>query len=400
MQLPALAGAALSLEKCLSLDEADGAYTLSVERDRMATTVTVTVNGATPADAEKFKQAMDLGGGLTMHTRDVGMGVQEIAMVMTDVAEPKATAFGMVHTLNVDANGGDPAADAVAIKASDAVGGDNQATFLANMMSSAFAAPTEATLMFFAAVDDDANMPGDQSREADMVAGYYDGAMGTYTCSGTNNCTVAVNSKGELTEASDGWIFTPADGVKVDVPDTDFLSYGFWLEKTTKDGVVTYDEVAPFTMAHDMAASGGTVTGSASYEGGAVGVYVHNVLTAGGGMVESRTAGHFTADASLMAYFGGTDIAETMHNSITGTISKFMLAGEEDNDWMVALKGKIDTTNFQIMEGGTANGGGTPGVLTGQFYGAVNETPGAVTGEFDANFSNGSVAGGFGAREE
>ena len=44
-----------------------------------------------------------------------------------------------------------------------------------------------------------------------------------------------------------------------------------------------------------MVATTGTVTGSASYKGDAVGVYVHNVLTPGGGMVESRTAGHFTA---------------------------------------------------------------------------------------------------------
>ena len=228
-------------------------------------------------------------------------------------------------------------------------------------------------------------------------------ARWTYTCSGDDPCTVTVNGKGELTAASDGWIFTPADGEKVDVADTDFLSYGFWLKKTTKDGVVTYNEVAPFTMAHDMTATTGTVTGSASYDGSAVGVYVHNVLSAGGGTVESRTAGHFTANASLMAYFNqpdepDDDIPPSMLDSITGTINKFMLSGGEDNDWSVALKGGIGT-NFEITEG-TANGGGTPGLLTGQFYGAADETPGAVTGEFDANFSNGSVAGALGAREE
>ena len=115
-------------------------------------------------------------------------------------------------------------------------------------------------------------------------------------------------------------------------------------------------------------------------------------------MVESSTAGHFTAKASLMATFGmPTSIAADLHNSITGIINKFMLAGEEDNDWSVALKGDIE--NFMIMEG-TANGGGAPGVLTGQFYGDADATPGAMTGEFNANFSNGSVAGGFGARKQ
>ena len=142
-----------------------------------------------------------------------------------------------------------------------------------------------------------------------MVAGYYDGAMGTYTCSGTDTCTVDVNGKGELTAASDGWIFTPADGAKVDVADEDFLSYGFWLKKTTKDGVVTYNEVAPFTMAdgiRDRDYRNGHRF--CLLQGRAVGVYVHNVLTAGGGMVESRTAGHFTAKASLMATFGQPDV--------------------------------------------------------------------------------------------
>ena len=396
----------------------EGSYELSVKRDRMATTVTVTVNGAPEADAEKFTQAMDLGGGLTMHTRDGEMGVQEIAMVMTDIAEPTATPFGMVHTLNADEDGTDATGpDAVAIKASE--DGDDPAEFLANMMSSVFAAAAEGssslTHTFLPAADDgDPDTPGDQPREAAMVAGYYDGAMGTYTCFADANasCTVDVNGKGELTAASDGWIFTPADGAKVDVADMDFLSYGFWLKKTTTDGVVTYNEVAPFAMAHGMGMpdTTGTVTGSASYEGDAVGVYVHNVLTAGGGMVESRTAGHFTAKASLMAYFGNPevlaeqDIPPNMENTVTGTINKFMLAGEEDNDWSVALKGKIDPTDFVITEG-TANGGGMEGDLTGQFYGGggdanANETPGAMTGEFNANFSNGSVAGGFGVNKE
>ena len=235
------------------------------------------------------------------------------------------------------------------------------------------------------------------------IDGKFDGADGTFECVSAG-CNIVTDEDGKLMSVGGTWHFTPADGAKVDVPDTDFLSYGFWLKTTTKDGVVTYNEVAPFTMAADgMTATTGTVNGSASYKGSAVGVYVHNVLTAGGGMVESRTAGHFTAAAELTANFAGGAVAMDDHNSITGTINKFMLAGEEGNDWSVALKGDIDPTTFVIMEGGTANGGGTPGDLTGQFYGGggdENETPGAMTGEFNANFSNGSVAGGFGARKQ
>ena len=49
--------------------------------------------GPPTADDEKFTQEVDLGGGLTKHTLDGEMGVQEIVMVMTDIAEPTATAF-------------------------------------------------------------------------------------------------------------------------------------------------------------------------------------------------------------------------------------------------------------------------------------------------------------------
>ena len=44
-----------------------------------------------------------------------------------------------------------------------------------------------------------------------------------------------------------GWIFTPDEGATSDVPDADYLHYGFWLQRTTdEDGVLTYDEVETF----------------------------------------------------------------------------------------------------------------------------------------------------------
>ena len=49
--------------------EDEGAYALSIERDRMATTVTITVQGATEDDDVEFMEAMDLDDGRTMHTR-------------------------------------------------------------------------------------------------------------------------------------------------------------------------------------------------------------------------------------------------------------------------------------------------------------------------------------------
>ena len=76
------------------------------------------------------------------------------------------------------------------------------------------------------------------------------------------------------------WIFTPDTGATSDVADTDYLNYGFWLMRTTDaDGVLTYDEVQTFAGSSiDASASVTDVEGMASYEGGAVGVYVKNVI--------------------------------------------------------------------------------------------------------------------------
>ena len=406
---------------------AEGSYRYSVERDSDGTTVAVRVQESSSPDDDEDETFMlvdmDLGAGNTMHTRtmdptDDGDVVTEVAFVSTDIAAPKATAFEMVEgqalngrDLDADVDADGDGTDGNDWTALTVVAGTDDVN-LPLIMSASFAPPPALSLSssvqhtYLPAADDgDPDTDGDQPRAAAMVAGTYNRAMGTYECSGTDNCTVTVNDKGEVTAVSTGWTFIPAEDATSDVPDSDFLSWGFWLQKTTdSDGVTEYNEVETFAMAEGMDDTTGIVTGSASFSGGATGVYVHNVLSSGGGTVESRTAGHFTADASLMAYFGQPDepdnnIPPNKLNSVTGSINNFMLSGDEAQDWSVALKGTINTTDYDI-EMGTANGGGQEGDFEGQFYGAPDMVPGAVTGEFNANFSNGSVAGGFGARKQ
>ena len=108
-----------------------------------------------------------------------------------------------------------------------------------------------------------------------------------------------------------GWIFTPDPRVTTDQPDYDYLSYGFWLKKTTdEDGVLTYNEVETFARSSlpEMGSDVSAVEGSATYNGGATGVYVRNVHNSDG-TLDTATAGHFTAAASLTANFGGTSVA-------------------------------------------------------------------------------------------
>ena len=82
-----------------------------------------------------------------------------------------------------------------------------------------------------------------------------------------------------------------------------------------------------------------SLNGSASYSGDAVGVYVRDVHSEGGGMLESSTSGHFVADVALTANFVGTSIPQNTYNMVTGSITNFVLSGGEDNDWAVNLEG-------------------------------------------------------------
>ena len=394
------------------LGGADANHMLAITRDADGTEVMITVDGAVMGEP-KFEEVMDLGGGSTMHVRamdadDDGNVVEEVVIVSTDIEAPKAVAFAEFESMDgmtpqelgvsTDMTNDDPAVtfEALAVVESAA----------ALVMSSAFAAGTAATLTFGG--DD----PNDDMDEAFEAAGTYNGAMGTYKCNGgANECTVTLDAMGMITGMGTGWIFTPDPGATSDQPNYDYLNYGFWLKRTTDaDGVLTYNEVETFAGSSVVPSGNvGLVTGKADYEGGATGVYVRNVSTAGGS--HSATSGHFTADASLTVYFGQVNdaegdgtIAPNLLNALTGTVDKFMLAGEEENKWSVALKG--DIVEGDGTASGSANGGGAAGTFSATFHGSVVEVgsvvpqPGSVVGEFNANFSNGSVAGGFGARKQ
>ena len=175
-----------------------------------------------------------------------------------------------------------------------------------------------------------------------------------------------------------------------------------------------YDEVETFadSSIEEPTGSVADVTGSATYEGGATGVYVHSV-TKPDGTRASATSGHFNADAELEANFGELpSVAMDLHNTVTGTIDNFDLSGHDTGPgWSVTLQGGIVENDGTAS--GTAMGGSGMGSFNATFYGPathddddntvtpeVPTAPGSVVGEFNAGFSNGSVAGGFGARKE
>ena len=384
----------------------------TISRDGDGTTVKVTDNMGTTTgagaedDDVTYMQDMDLGGGTSRHVREAdadeaGNVVTQIAVITTDIEAPVATAFGKVHTLNVRVDG-KTVSTTLPADALNVIAGN-----LSHVKADDFVAPAGTVganvLRFQHAVADDTSTPEDESKAAAEITGTYEGARGTFKCNAAAECTVTVDSKGTVSAVStdNDWIFIPADGATVDVADTDYLHYGFWLQKTADaDGVVTYDQVETFAGVAGLSDSSGTITGSASYSGGATGVYVRHVYSEGGGKIASSTSGHFLADATLTAYFGqpaANNIQPNLLNSITGTIRNFELSGGEANDWSVTLEGGINSA-FGITDG-KAKGGVGDGSLSGQFYGAADTLPVAATGEFNAGFNNGAVAGAFGVNK-
>ena len=400
-------------------DQAAGAYNLAISRDRAGTMVTVTVEGATDDDDEKFMQAADLMDGRTMHTRtmeadDDGNVMEEVVIVGTDIEAPKATAFAMVEGQKLDVS---------TDKTNDTPTQTNEALAITpenfKMVENAtgISATGATTVSYPAGVADAEDTAADESRPAFSTPATFNGAPGTLMCNGDpeNDCTVTFDSDGDISNMED-WVFTPDAGATSDVPDSDYLYYGFWLKKTTdKDGAVTYNEVETFAGSSiPQSTSLGKVTGSATYAGGAVGVYVKDVYDSTG-QIDTSTSGHFKADVSLTAYFGqtiddpstlnvneGGQIAPILLNTISGSISNFMLSGGEANEWSANLaRGAIKSDG---AASGVANGGGAAGSYSATFHGPTetddNTQPHSVVGEFNANFSDGTVAGAFGARKQ
>ena len=77
------------------------------------------------------------------------------------------------------------------------------------------------------------------------------------------------------------------------------------MRTTDSDGVLEYNEVETFAGSTEPRSDTSAVTGTATYSGGATGVYVHSVIKPDGSEA-SATSGHFTADAELTAHFGQT----------------------------------------------------------------------------------------------
>ena len=376
-----------------------GAYSYTIAYKGGAVEVTITDPSSMPGDPEFTKTAdLPAAGGIngSMHVREMrdtaGDGVTEQAGVYTDIKAPTPTPFADVHMLDVNpmTPGGN---DWQSLNIVDA----NIAMATATKFPGANAAMT---------YPNNPNTPEDET----VFEGMFDGAPGSFKCDG---CEVTADMSGVLTVTQGRLWFTPnaandpnAPGT-VDVADSDYLHFGFWVKKMEKDGKTTYEEVQTFAASSLSATPDseiGLVAGTADYNGGAAGAYVMESLNSDG-TVDKATAGTFAADVTLTAKFGGTSVAMDEHFTISGEVTDFVLSGGEENKWSVDL----DTASFSSGNTftGTAIGesNGTNGASRnwgGTFYGdtaAGTAAPGTVAGEFNADFPNGVAAGAFAGRK-
>ena len=267
----------------------------------------------------------------------------------------------------------------------------------------------------FTYIDDAADDDLITSRPREF-SGTFDGAEGTYECA-TGDCSIVRSAEGDLTLVGATWTFTPDDDVTVDVPDPDYLHFGYWMRTTAGDdgNAYDFDTFSNGKLAFgvgDVNTAVEALEGTASYAGPASGLYVRKALDSSGGVTSARH-GNFTADTNLTASFGGNDVALSNQFSIEGTIKNFMDGTTALSGWSVELEqasfaGEGAGTRANTFDDGATTGGGA---WSGAFFGAVTENdgdtpdvdesetgyPSGVAGEFDAHFSNGHVNGAFGA---
>ena len=230
--------------------------------------------------------------------------------------------------------------------------------------------------------DDDTDTP-----DTTRFSGRYDGASGTFECTGT--CTVKHQGGSSYNLEAGDWTFTTSKTARVPVDDDSYLYFGWWKREAKPTGALSFAMFSGGT--HEVAGTTAALTGTATYTGPAAGQYA--VYQPAG---DDSGAGSFTARAALTANFG----AVGSEGTVSGRITNFSNA----SDWSVTLKsadiatGTITDGDVSWTIGSSTEDGGT---WDAQFFSDVDASPAypeGVAGTFDAQFGSvGRLIGAFGA---
>ena len=242
-------------------------------------------------------------------------------------------------------------------------------------------------------------------------------ATASFTCS-SGDCSSTFDDN-EVTQLGSGW---RVSGVRdtgtrtvaaVDpVSDADYLTFGVWLSVLDLTGVNNADvEVGAFSSGSSTYSLVAGLTGTATYEGPAVGV------KSMGGEVS-----HVDGTASLTANFGSIDTdaernasppADATPGSISGTvdIGGMMVHLGEDSDVSDGITGNTGAGAIVHQDAGTATYMYT-GSWSGAFYGPATDgaetdpqpiAPGSIAGTFGVTGGEDddamSLVGAFGAHQ-
>ena len=351
----------------------------------------------TPADNTMLEEAADAdratieGWDRNVYERTTASDSTDTFVIYSNKDDPTPTAFSDVYPFDHDADS-DAANDSLIVDMNN-VGSITGVTGFPN-------AGTRVEVQYS---DDEA------------LAGTFAEVSGTYTC--VSGCSLSGESDGRFDAIGGTWHFTPDDeNVPVDVPDSDYVHFGYWLNETEVGGEPAYmvDAIAGGT-AESAIGTVQSLEGRATYTGAATGLYVIKTFTLDG-EVQNPMGGQFTADTMLTATFGGSSVPAISHYSIVGSIKDFVdrSGGAIDSSWSVELKAaRFGTQQGAMLEGETVgDADADAGSWDGRFFGPValdsddttsgnqSTLPSAVAGTFDAQFTNGAVIGSFGAEKD
>ena len=315
--------------------------------------------------------------------------VDETVFLYTDIQSPGSRAFWKKY------GGGDIAASTV----ETGLDADDGRTKPSTSVSRTRSDPTDSTSAYVSAT----------------TGGTFDGVGGRFSCTGDESVCTVTRSEG-MTDMEGAWTFKatnlnsplPVDeddaylyfGIRSSIPDSISGTYDF--EYIAGGGAVSGSALAGFD----------TLTGPATFRGGAVGRYV----TQGQVGEQNAKIGTFTATATLNADFGAAGAAGTL----SGSITDFREDGSPLTGWSVTLGNAADVGAAIAIAAGGVTGGGTVANIGGlpvggswgaTFHGSANVITGladrnkypavdvaGVTGWFDATGTNASLAGAFGVK--
>jgi len=167
-------------------------------------------------------------------------------------------------------------------------------------------------------------------------------------------------------------------------PDTSYTVMGYWIDEDGEIyGIDTFATARYIPRTTEIR----RLTGSATYSGDAVGIYVLNTGE------QNAQNGEFAATVSLTATFGFSEVS--------GEISDFRsLTRQDDNDslddWTLTLDESVFNDKGSFIGTTSAEGTDNQGKWQGQFYGADNldttvktdDHPLAAVGDFSGDFGN------------